>query len=319
MKAIVYNQYGSYDVLHYQDVETPVPKDNEVLIKVRAASINSWDWDMIRGEPWIIRMWGLTKPKYTIPGADIAGLVEATGKNVMRFKVGDEVFGDLAECGWGGFAEYVCAPEKVLVRKSKGITFEDAASIPQAGAMALQSIRDCGFVTVGHHVLINGAAGGVGTFAIQLAKHFGAEVTAVDSADKHSLLQKLGVDHVIDFKKEDFTRTGKQYDLIVDVVSSRTISSYKRALNENGRFLMIGGTMRSIFSAMLLGKLVSLGNKKLGMMGYQPNKDLDYITTLIEKDVIAPVIETKFPLCETALAFKAYQSGKTRGKIVITV
>ena len=320
MKAIVYHQYGSPNVLKYQDVEMPVPKDDEVLIKVHAVSINSWDWDMVRGAPWIVRMWGLTKPKYKIPGADISGVVEGVGKKAIRFKVGDEVFGDLGEYGWGGFAEFVCAPEKILARKPKGITFEEAASIPQAGALALQGVRDRGRVKDGEHVLINGAGGGVGTFAIQLAKYFRAEVTAVDSEDKHTLMKRLGADHVIDFKKEDFTRQGRRYDLIVDVVSNRLPLSYKRALHPGGRVMMLGGTMSSIFSFMLFGKLLSMGSdKKLVMMGYKSNKDIDYIASLIETKVIVPFIENEFSLPETASAFRAFETGKSMGKIVVTI
>lgn len=320
MNAIAYNEYGSPDVLQYRLVERPIAKENEVLIKVKAASINSWDWDMIRGKPWIVRMWGLFKPKYKIPGADVAGIVEAIGNSVTKFQKGDEVFGDLAEVGWGGYAEYVCAPENLLTKKPKEITFEQAASIPQAGAMALQSIRDWGKITSGRHVLINGAGGGVGTFAIQIAKHLGGEVTAVDSFEKHALLLKLGADHVIDFAKEDFTSNGKQYDVIVDVVADRTLSDYKRSLRSGGCFLMVGGSMRAIFSVMFFSKLMSVASdKKLQMMGYKANKDLDYLASLVQRQIISPVIENEFPLSETGNAFRLYSTGTTRGKIVINV
>jgi NADPH:quinone reductase-like Zn-dependent oxidoreductase len=314
MNAIVYNEYGSPDVLMYRLAKMPIAKEGEVLIKVQAASINSWDWDMIRGKPWIVRMWGLFRPKFKTPGADVAGVVEAVGRGVTRLKKGDEVFGDLAEIGWGGYAEYVCAPENLLTKKPKALTFEQAASVPQAGAMALQSIRDWGKITRGRHVLING--GGVGTFAIQIAKHLGGEVTGVDSFDKHELLLKLGADHVIDFTKED----GKQYDLIVDVVADRSLSEYKRSLCAGGCFLMIGGSMRAIFSMMFFGKLMSaVYGKKIQLMGYKANKDLDYLATLIQEQIISPVIENEFPLSETAAAFRLYSTGTTRGKIIIKV
>lgn len=320
MKAIVYTTYGSPDVLTLKEIPIPAPKENEVLIRVKAASINSWDWDMIRGKPWIVRMWGLTKPRHIIPGADVAGIVEAVGKNVSRFKIGDEVFGDLAEAGWGGYAEYVCSPENFLTLKPDGVTFEEAASIPQAGALALQGVRDHGKVQKGEHVLINGAGGGVGTFAVQLAKLYGAELTAVDSQDKHDLLLKLGSDHVIDFRQEDFTKNGKQYDLIVDVISNRKITQYAKSLKPNGRAMLLGGTMNSIFSAMFFGKIASaISGKTLRLMGYKANKDMYYLANLIHDKTISAVIENEFTLSETSKAFQCFSTGTTRGKVIIKI
>jgi NADPH:quinone reductase-like Zn-dependent oxidoreductase len=319
MKAIRYSHYGPPEVLKLEEVLKPVPKEDEVLIKIHAASINSWDWDMIRGRPYIVRMWGLFKPKFQIPGADIAGRVEAVGKLVTKFNVGDAVFGDLADSGWGGFAEYKCADEKTLALIPDGVTFEEASAIPQAGMMALQSIRDKGKLQSGQSVLFNGAAGGVGTLAIQLAKSVGAHVTAVDSVDKFDLLNSLGADHLIDFKKEDFTKNGKQYDLIIDVVSNRPLLAYKNSLKEKGKFLMVGGTTKAILQAMLLSRLISTQDKKLGMMGYEINKDLDYMAQLVQEGKLKPIVDKVFSLSETPAAFKYYAEGKVKGKIVIVI
>jgi NADPH:quinone reductase-like Zn-dependent oxidoreductase len=318
MKAIFYHHYGPPDVLKLSEMEKPVPKDHEVLVKVCAASINSWDWDMVRGKPWIVRLWGLFKPRYKIPGADLAGIVEAVGNSVTRFQPGDEVLGDLCEDKWGAFAEYTCAHERALSLKPPRMSFEVAASLPQAGLMALQSITKAK-LEKGQHMLFNGAAGGVGTFAIQFAKLLGAEVTAVDSAGKLDLLRSLGADHVIDYTREDFTRHGKHYDLIIDVVSNRSLSDYKRCLTSHGQFIMIGGTMSAIIRAMLRSRSMSKGNQKLGMLAYQPNKDLDDLTRLVDSGKIISVIDKNFPLSQTAEAFRYYATGVIKGKIVITI
>jgi NADPH:quinone reductase-like Zn-dependent oxidoreductase len=318
MKAIVYEKYGSPDVLSLQEVNKPVPKDNEVLVKVYAASINSWDWDMVRGKPFIVRLWGLLTPKYKIPGADISGRVEVVGKNVTLFKPGDEVFGDLCESGWGAFAEYTCALENSLTLKPEGMTFEEAASLPQAGVMALQSLRDKGQVKSGQKVLINGAGGGVGTIAIQIAKSLGAEVTGVDTTLKLDLLRSVGADYVIDYTREDFTKNGLRYDLIIDVISNRSIFAYKRSLNSEGSFIMIGGTMGSLFQAMLLGSwIASTGNKKLGMLAYRQNRGLDFLGSLFTTGKVLPVIDRVYPLHDTPEAFRYYTSGQVKGKVVI--
>ena len=320
MKAIVYNKYGSPDVLELKDVARPAPKDHEVLVKVHAASINSWDWDMICGSPFIVRLWGLFKPKYKIPGADIAGIVETVGRHVKKFKPGDKVFGDLAECGFGAFAEYALAKEEALGFKSESMTFEQAACIPQAGMMALQSIRDKGEVQAGQKVLINGAGGGVGTLALQIAKNFGAEVTCVDSFQKHEMLRALGADHVIDYLREDFTRNGKRYELIIDVVSNRSLYDYTRSLSERGVFLMIGGTMSAILQAMLLGRWISeKEGKRYGILAYEANNDLDFFNRLFESGKVVPVIDRCFSLKDTSEAFRYYSSGNVQGKIVIQV
>ena len=319
MKAVVYERYGTPNELVLKEIERPVPKDNEALVKVHAVSINSWDWDMLRGRPYIVRMWGLLKPKYQIPGADIAGRVEAVGKNVAKFQPGDEVFGDLCENGWGGFAEYVCARDDALALKSPRMTFEEAAAIPQAGLMALQSIRDKGETNPGKRVLINGAGGGVGTFAVQIAKTLGAEVTVVDASHKLELLKSIGADHLIDYRKTDFTKNGKLYDLIVDVVARRSVFEYKRTLNPGGIFLMVGGTGSAIIQAMVLGPLISESpkGKRLGILAHKPNKGLDAMNEFFESDKVKPVIDRVFPLDEVADAFTYYGSGRFKGKVVV--
>ena len=320
MKAVVYQHYGSPDVLTLNEMAEPHPGDNEVLVKVCAASINSWDWDMVRGRPFIIRMWGLSKPRYTIPGADIAGVVHAVGPRVRKFKVGDEVFGDLCECGFGGFAEYACAKEDTFALKPATMTFEEAAAIPQAGIMALQSLRDKGKVRSGHKILLNGAGGGVGTFAVQIAKSLDAEVTVVDSGPKLARLKALGADYAIDYQRADFTENGKVYDLIVDVVSNRPITRYKRSLSKGGVFVMIGGTMSSIFQGVFLGKLLSMdSDKTLSMLAYKPNKDLALMSSLFNSGEVIPVIDRVFLLHETADAFRYYVKGDFVGKIVIKI
>ena len=221
MKAIVYHKYSPPDVLELNEVEKPTPKDDEVLIKIHAASVNSWDWDLLRGKPFVNRLlFGLLKPKINILGVDIAGQVEAVGRNVKRFEPGDEVFGDISGCGFGAFAEYVCARENVLALKSTSMTFQEAAAVPQAAVLALQGLRDKGQIQKGQKVLINGAGGGAGSFAVQIAKSFGAEVTGVDSTGKLDMMRSIGADQVIDYTQEDFTKNGQVYDLILDVVTA---------------------------------------------------------------------------------------------------
>jgi NADPH:quinone reductase-like Zn-dependent oxidoreductase len=325
MKAIYYDRYGSPDNLSLVDTQKPVPKDDEVLVRVHAASINSWDWDMIRGEPVFVRLWGLFKPKHKIPGSDIAGRVEAVGRTVKKFKPGDEVFGDIVEHGWGGFAEYACAHEHQLHLKPPSMSFEQAASIPQAGLLALQSIRDFGKLQRGQRILLNGAGGSVGTLGIQIAKMYGGIVTAVDRSDKLDLLKKLGADHVIDYQKEDYTSNGTTYDLIVDVVANRPIFRYKKALAPGGQFVMIGGTTSTIFKMMTVGSLVSQlrkitsnpSDRRLTIMGYKPNQGLDDMSTYFIEGKVIPVIDKVFSLADTADAFRYFASNSFKGKVVI--
>jgi len=319
MKAIVHTKYGSPDVLEFKDVEKPTPKDNEALVKVHAASLNAADLEHLRGTP-MVRMEGLRKPKYKILGSDIAGRVETIGINVKQFKPGDEIFVDLSVCGFGAFAEYVCVPEKALALKPVSMTFEEAATLPQAAILALQGLRDKNQIQPGQKVLINGAGGGVGTFAVQIAKSFGAEVTGVDSTEKLDMVRSIGADQVIDYTQEDFTKSGQHYDLILDVVVSRSISDYKRALNPKGILRMVGGSMARVFKAMFLGSLISR-SKKMSIVMWKPNKkeDLVFITELLEAGKVVPVIDRSYPLSEVAEALRYLEEGHHQGKIVITV
>ena len=322
MKAVVYTKYGPPEVLQLKEVEKPVPKNNEVLIKVFAASANPADWHMIRGEPKFARLaFGLFKPKNIIPGIDIAGKVEAVGKNVKEFQPGDDVFGD---CGWGGaFAEYVCVTEKRLVAKPANISFEEAASVFVAAITALQGLRDKGKIQSGQKVLINGASGGVGTFAVQLAKYFGAEVTGVCSTRNLELVRSIGADKVIDYTKEDFTNSTQKYDLIIDNTANRSVSDLKLALSPNGICVIVGfSSLSRMFQQMLLGPLISItGNKKIDGLGTaKPNKkDLVLLKELLEASKIKPVIDRRYPLSEVPAAIRYLEEGHARGKVVITI
>ncbi len=323
MKAIVYTKYGPPDVLKLTEVEKPTPKDNEVLVKIHAASVNAADWHLLSADIFLVRLMagGLLKPKNTILGADIAGRVEAVGRSVRQFQPGDEVFGDISGCGLGGFAEYVCARENALVLKPAGITFEEAAAVPMAAVTALQGLRDTGQIQPGQKVLINGASGGVGTFAVQIAKSFGADVTAVCSTGKMDVVRSLGADHVIDYTKEDFTQNSQRYDLILAVNGYHPISAYKRALTPKGIYVMAGGSTAQIFEAILLGSLMSIrGDKKMGAVSAKPNQnDLLILKELLEAGKVVPVIDKCYPLSEVPEALRYLGEGHARGKIVITV
>ncbi len=323
MKAIVHTEYGSPDVLRLEEVEKPAPKDDEVLVQVQAASLNAYDWHMLRADPFIVRLMGggLLKPKNKILGADIAGRVEAVGRNVKQFQPGDEVFGDLASRGGGGFAEYVCAGETALAPKPANLTFEEAAAVPMAAVTALQGLRDKGEIQPGQKVLINGASGGVGTFAVQIAKSFGAEVTAVCSTRNLDMARSLGADQVIDYTQEDFTKNGQHYDLILAANGYHPISDYKRALSPKEVYVVSGGSMRQLFQAMLLGPLMSMaGSKKMGALSTKmKQKDLEFITELLETGKVVPVIDRRYPLSETADAIRYLEEGHAQGKIVITM
>src|ERR671917_1045135 len=271
-------------------------KDDEVLIKVRAVSVNRSDWEGLRGKPVYARIGGLLRPRRQILGSDIAGRVEVAGSNVKRIKPGDDVFGDILG-RMGGFAEYVCARESALALKPARMTFEEASAIPQAAVIALQGIRDKGQVQPGHTVLINGAGGGAGTFAVQLAKMYGAEVTGVDNTSKLDFLRSLGADHVIDYTREDFTKNGNQYDLILDVVAHRSVFAYKRALRPNGSYFFVGGSVATIFQILLLGPWIrGTTGKKIRILAVKPNlMDIAYITELCEAGKVVPVIDRRFP------------------------
>jgi len=325
MKAIVCTKYGSSDVLQLQEVEKPAPKDDEVLIKIHAASINSRDWRMMRANPFFIRLvpGGFLQPKNKILGADVAGRVEAVGSSVKQFKPGDEVFGYLPSAtGRGTFAEYVCANENAITLKPGNLTFEQAAALPVAALTALQGLRDKGNIQSGQKVLINGASGGVGTFAVQIAKAFGAEVTAVCSTRNLDTARSLGVDHVIDYTKEDFAKNGQHYDLILAANGDRSISDYRRALSPKGVYVQTGGSMAQMSQAMFQGPWISMtGSQKLGNMGVaKPNQnDLIIMKELLESGKVKPVIDRTYPLSEVAAAIRYLEEGHAQGKVVITV
>jgi NADPH:quinone reductase-like Zn-dependent oxidoreductase len=324
MKAIVQTQYGApLNVLQFKEVEKPSPQDNEVLIKVHAASVNAAEWHIVRGQPFLVRpmVGGLFKPSKAIPGADVAGHVEAVGRNVTQFKPGDEVFGDLSAVGWGAFAEYVCAHENALVLKPANITFEQAASVPLAGNTALQGLRDKGQIQPGQKVLINGASGGVGSFAVQIAKALGAEVTGVCSTQKVEMVRSLGADHVIDYKRENVTQNGQRYDIILDIGAYRSFRDYRRILTPRGIYILAGGSTPRLFQTMIFGPMVSAKDgQKFGNLMAGPNvTDLAYLKDLLVAGKIIPVIDRCYPLSETAQALSYLEEGHAQGKVVITV
>ena len=320
MRAIIRTEYGSPDVLQLKEVEKPAPADDEVLVKVHAASVNLSDWEGLRGKPLYARLGGLFKPGDQILGSDIAGRVEAVGRNARQFQPGDEVYGLMPGYS-GGFAEYACAPEKALALKPAGMTFEAAATIPQAAVIALQGIRDQGQVQPGQKVLINGAGGGTGSFAVQLAKLYGAEVTGVDNTGKLDFMRSLGADHVIDYTREDFTRNGNQYDLILDVIAQRSVFAYQQALRPNGSCLVVGGSMATMFQVLLLGSRIGKAEgKSIRLLVVRPNtQDMLFMTGLCEARKVVPVIERSFSLSEGPEALRYLGEGRAKGKIVITV
>ena len=322
MKAIVYTRYGSPDVLEFTEVAKPAPKDDEVLIKVHAASVNSGDIHLLRADPFLTRLYsGLLKPKFNILGADVAGEVEAVGKTVTQFRPGDAVFGDISACSWGSFAEYVCARESALALKPANITYEQAAAAPMAAVTALQGLRDKGKIQAGQKVLINGASGGVGTFAVQIAKYFGAEVTAVCSPRNLETALSLGADDVIDYSREDFSENGQSYDLIFAANGNRSIADYRRALSPSGTYVMSGGSTAQLSEAMLQGPWISMrGNKKMGNSLAKPSQaDLVFVKELLEAGKVIPVIDRTYPLSDAADALRYLEEGHARGKVVITV
>jgi NADPH:quinone reductase-like Zn-dependent oxidoreductase len=324
MKAIICPKYGSPDVLQLQEVAKPAPKEDEVLIRIHAASINSRDWRFMRANPFFIRLvpGGFLQPKNKILGADLAGRVEAIGSNVRQFKPGDEVFGFLPSAtGRGTFAEYVCASEKAITLKPANLTFEQAAAVPEAAMTALQGLRDKGNIQPGRKVLINGASGGVGTFAMQIAKAFGAEVTGVCSTRNLEMVRSLGADHVIDYKKEDFTRNGQKYDLILAANGYHPISDYLRALKPEGSYVVAGGSMFQLAQAAINKKKTSrTGHQKISIVSLvQSQEDLIHIKELLESEKIMPVIDACYPISKTVEAFWYFEKVHPKGKVVISV
>jgi NADPH:quinone reductase-like Zn-dependent oxidoreductase len=324
MKAIVHHIYGSPDVLGLEEVEKPTPGDDDVLIKIHAASANPWDWHHLRADPFLVRLMGegFLKPKHKILGADIAGRVEAVGRSVRQFQPGDEVFGDISDYSGGGFAEYACAPVDALVPKPAGVTFEEAATAPMAAGSVLRGLREMGRILPGHKVLVNGASGGVGTFAVQITKSFGAEVTGVCGTRNLDMVRSIGAAHVIDYTREDFTRKGQHYDMILDAVGNRSVRDYKRALSPNGVCAIIGfSSLRLLFQAALLGPWISMtGNKKIGLVSAKMhNQDLVVLKELFEARKVVPVIDRRYTLSEVAEAIRYLEKGHARGKVVVTV
>lgn len=319
MNAVVYEKYGLPDVLRLEEVEKPAPKDDEVLIKVHAVSVNRSDWEMLTGTPLWARIGGLRRPRRKILGSDIAGRVEAAGKNHTHFHPGDEVFGDIMG-RMGGFAEYVCARGGAMALKPASLTFEQAAAIPQAALIALQGIRDKGRVQAGQSVLINGAGGGAGSFAVQLAKSYRAEVTGVDNAGKLDFMRSLGADHVIDHAREDFTNTGKHYDLILDLAAHRSAFAYTRALSSSGSYHYVGGSLATLFQVLLLGPWIKrTTGKTVRLLAVRPNqKDLLFMAELCAAGKVVPVIDRQFSLSEVPEALRYLGEGRARGKVVIT-
>jgi NADPH:quinone reductase-like Zn-dependent oxidoreductase len=334
MRAIICTKYGPPDVLELEEVEKPAPKADEALVKIYAASLNAADLEILRGE-WSARFAGLLTPGHKILGSDIAGRIEAVGRSVKQFRPGDEIWGDLSlPLGYGAFAEYVCVPENALRLKPARMTFEEAAAVPSAAVVALQNLRgvgssspsfllsDKGEIQPGQKVLINGAGGGVGTFAVQIAKSLGAEVTGVDSPSKLDMLRSIGADHVIDYTQEDFTKSGQRYNLILDVVASRSIFDYRRALSPKGIFVCVGGSLAAILQSFLLGPLISMtGSKKMGIVMWKPNNkgDLAILEELFEAGKVVPVIDRRYPLSEVPEALRYLEEGHAKGKVVITV
>lgn len=326
MKAIVRTRYGSPDVLQLKEVEKPIPNDDEVLVRVHAASVNALDWHAMHGKPFLVRTGGggWRKPKNQRLGVDLAGRVEAVGGNVTQFRVGEDVFGR----GHGAFAEYACAHEDAVALKPTTMTFEAAAAVPIAALTALGALRDKGQIQPGQQVVIQGASGGVGTFAVQIAKAFGAEVTAVCSTRNVEMARSLGADHVIDYAQADFTKGRRKkrqrYDLILAVSGYHPIFAYRRALRRKGRFVLVGASthlFRALFQAVLLGPVISgLGRKQIGFFVANPaQQDLLFVKELLEASKVVPVIERRYPLSETAEAIRYVEEGHARGKVVITV
>ncbi len=322
MKAIIFDHYGPPEELRLGELADPSPKAHQVLIKVRASSVNAADWHIMRADPFLVRlMCGVFRPKCKFLGADVAGVVEAVGSNVTRFKAGDEVFGSLPLNAWGAFAEKVCAPENLLVLKPARTSFDEAGAVPLAGQTALQALRNVGELKPGQKVLVNGASGGVGTFALQIAKAMGAEVTAVCSSRNLDQARKLGADHVIDYAQEDFTQNGQRYDVIVAANGYHSLKAYKRALNPQGRYAMAGGKGKQMAEALFLGPWLSekKGRKLKGVDMKPKLADLEFLRELLEAGKLNPVIDKRFSLADVPAAIAYLETGHAQGKVVISV
>ena len=320
MRAVVFTKYGSPDELTLRELPVPEPRADEVLVNVHAASLNEWDWSALHGRPWINRLiFGLLSPRRQILGTDIAGVVERVGAKVVRFKPGDEVMGDLTD-RWGGFAEYVCASERQLSIKPGGMSFEQAASLPQAGLLAWQALRNFNLLQPGKSLLINGAGGGVGTLAIQIAKSHGMHVVAVDSVDKLDALRRLGADEGIDYRREDFTSHVSRYDRILDVRTTRAPRAYAQALKHDGIYVTVGGDLDRLCQVYLTSRWRSrTSHKHLRVLALKPNEGLDELCAMFDSRVLKPVIDRTLTLSETAEAFRHYGTAPFVGKIVVSM
>ncbi len=321
MKAVVLTKYGSPDLLEIQEVAKPVPGEHEVLVKIHATAVNDYDWSMVRGKPFLYRlMFGLTKPNKPIPGMELSGVIEGVGKNVTSFKVGDAVYGDISDFGFGSFAEFICIHEEALVSKPTKMTFEEAASIPHASALAYQGLIDVGKLQNGQKILINGAGGGVGTIGLQIAKMYDVEVTGVDTGDKLQTMKSIGFDHIIDYKKEDFTKRGKRYDLILDAKTNRSPFAYARSLKPGGKYITVGGTLFTLFLILVMkGMIAKFRKKYFHIVALKPNKDLAIINEFFEAGKIKPVIDGPFKLSEVPEALQYFGEGKHEGKVIISM
>jgi len=319
MKALVTTNYGSPEDLQLREIEKPTPKENEVLVKIHATAVNDYDWSMIRGKPYLYRLlFGLFKPKHRIPGMELSGTIEAHGSNAKSFKVGDVVYGDISAYGFGSFAEYISINEKALTLKPYKMSFKEATAIPHAAALALQGLVDTGQIKKGQRILINGAGGGMGTFGLQIAKLYEAEVTGVDTGEKLKMMKEIGFDHIIDYKKEDFTNIKQTYDLILDAKTTRSTFNYLRVLNPNGKYVTVGGYLNRLFPMLLLKPLISIFSKKsMHIVALKPNKDLDYISELFEAGKIRPVVDGPFSLSEVPKAIQYFGEGRHQGKVII--
>ena len=319
MKAIVLTRYGSTDDLELSDVEKPVPNDGQVLIKVHASAVNDWEWSLVRGKPTYMRaIGGVLRPKIRIIGCDIAGRIEAIGDAVEHLKVGDDVYGDLSDGGFGGFAEFVCAPEGSVGRMPKNVTYEEASALPHAAMLATQSLYEIGRVDRVETLLINGAGGGVGPIGLQLAKMHAVEVTGVDSTPKLDFLRSLGFDRVIDYTQEDFTSTGERYDLILDVKTNRSPFAYARALTPNGTYVTVGGSTLRLLQCVMLGPWIArTKGRRIHLLSLKPNKGLDDLTALVEAGNVMPTIDGVYPLTDVPMALQRFGEASQNGKIII--
>ena len=321
MKAIVLSQYGSPDNLELKDVEKPVPKDGEVLVKVHATTINDWDWCLVRGNPFYIRLLcGWRRPNIQVPGAEVAGRVETVGQNVTQFRPGDAVYGDISECGFGGFAEYVSVPETALALMPEGITFTEAAAIPHAVMLAVQGLIDVGQLQPGQKLLINGAGGGVGTLGVQIAKAIGVtDVTGVDRASKFDLMRSVGFTHTIDYAQTDFTAGQERYNVILDTKTNRSPFKYLRVLKPGGTYVTVGGSTPRLFQVLLFGPMIRwFTQKTVRLVNLQPNKDLAYVNELLTAGQLKPAIEGPYPLSEVPRLIQHFGAGQHQGKIIVT-